>query len=62
MTLPRGKKDELRIFELAYHDPLTGLLNRHSFKEHLNQALEQAKRHGRLVATLFLDPNFDTLT
>jgi diguanylate cyclase (GGDEF)-like protein len=49
------KKDERRIFELAYHDTLTGLQNRHSFKEHLNLALEQAKRHGRFVATLFLD-------
>ncbi len=49
------KEAEARIFDLAYHDTLTSLQNRHSFKEHLNQAIEQAKRYGRLVATLFLD-------
>jgi diguanylate cyclase (GGDEF)-like protein len=49
------KRDEQRIFELAYHDTLTSLPNRHSFKEHLNEALERAKGNERLVATLFLD-------
>jgi diguanylate cyclase (GGDEF)-like protein/PAS domain S-box-containing protein len=49
------KQAEERIIELAYYDTLTGLLNRHSFTDHLNQALAQAERHGRLVATLFLD-------
>jgi diguanylate cyclase (GGDEF)-like protein len=49
------KRTEERVFQLAYHDPLTGLLNRHSFKEHLTQALAQAQRNERFVATLFLD-------
>ncbi len=49
------KRTEERVFRLAYHDILTGLLNRNSFKEHLAQALDQAQRHGRYVATLFLD-------
>jgi diguanylate cyclase (GGDEF)-like protein len=49
------KRTEERVFRLAYHDILTGLLNRNSFKEHLTQALAQAQRHGRYVATLFLD-------
>ncbi|MGA3115287.1 MAG: EAL domain-containing protein [Syntrophobacteraceae bacterium] len=49
------KRTEERVFRLAYHDILTGLLNRNSFKEHLAQALAQAQRHGRYVATLFLD-------
>ncbi|MGP0043217.1 MAG: putative bifunctional diguanylate cyclase/phosphodiesterase [Syntrophobacteraceae bacterium] len=49
------KRTEERIFRLAYHDILTGLLNRNSFKEHLAQALAQAQRHDRYVATLFLD-------
>jgi diguanylate cyclase (GGDEF)-like protein len=49
------KRTEERVFRLAYHDSLTGLLNRNSFKEHLAQALAQAQRHGRYVATLFLD-------
>ena len=49
------KRTEERVFRLAYHDILTGLLNRNSFKEHLSQALAQAQRNGRYVATLFLD-------
>ncbi len=49
------KLTQEKIALLAYQDPLTGLLNRHSFKEHLNQALNQAKRRGHYVGTLFLD-------
>jgi diguanylate cyclase (GGDEF)-like protein len=49
------KRTEDRVFRLAYHDILTGLLNRNSFKEHLAQALAQAQRNGSHVATLFLD-------
>jgi diguanylate cyclase (GGDEF)-like protein len=49
------KKTEESVFHLAYHDILTGLLNRNSFKEHLAQALAQAQRDLRHVATLFLD-------
>ncbi|MEM5786895.1 MAG: EAL domain-containing protein, partial [Syntrophobacteraceae bacterium] len=49
------KQTEERVAMLAYHDTLTGLLNRHSFKEHLQHAVEHARRYGRYVATLFLD-------
>jgi diguanylate cyclase (GGDEF)-like protein len=49
------KKAEQQIIQLAYHDTLTGLLNRHSFRDRLTQALAHAKRYGRLVAILFLD-------
>ncbi|MEN6437316.1 MAG: EAL domain-containing protein [Syntrophobacter sp.] len=49
------KQTEERVALLAYHDTLTGLLNRNSFKEHLAQALKHAKRNNRYVATLFLD-------
>ncbi|MFZ2446009.1 MAG: EAL domain-containing protein [Syntrophobacteraceae bacterium] len=49
------KQTEERVALLAYHDPLTGLLNRHSFKEQLAQAVHHANRHQRYVATLFLD-------
>ncbi len=49
------KITEERVFRLAYHDILTGLLNRNSFKEHLAQAVAHAQRHGRYVATLHLD-------
>lgn len=53
--ITKRKRTEERIFRLAYHDILTGLLNRNSFKEHLAQALAQAQRRGRYVATLFVD-------
>ena len=49
------KRTEERVFRLAYHDILTGLLNRNSFKDQLGQAVAHAHRHGRYVATLFLD-------
>jgi diguanylate cyclase (GGDEF)-like protein len=46
---------EERIRHQAYHDPLTGLPNRASFGEHLEQALRRAKRAGGPLALLFLD-------
>jgi diguanylate cyclase (GGDEF)-like protein len=44
-----------RIRHLAYHDSLTGLPNRESFKECMRQALDLAKRPKRRAAILFLD-------
>ncbi len=49
------KRIEERLLQLAYRDPLTGLLNRQSFKLLLKKALEQAKRYDRLMAVMFLD-------
>lgn len=49
------KRTEERVIRLAYHDTLTGLLNRHSFKDHLAQAVANAQRYKRFVATLFID-------
>ena len=49
------KNAEEQIVHLAYRDSLTGLLNRNSLKEHLNQALCEAKRHDRLVAVILFD-------
>jgi len=40
---------------LAYHDALTGLPNRTLFQDRLEQALAQARRHGRLRAVVCLD-------
>jgi diguanylate cyclase (GGDEF)-like protein/PAS domain S-box-containing protein len=43
---------------LSYHatyDPITGLLLRRPFVERLNEALSKARRHGRLLAVLFVD-------
>jgi diguanylate cyclase (GGDEF)-like protein len=39
----------------AYHDSLTGIPNRLMFKEYLEDALVQAKRHSESLAVLFLD-------
>lgn len=49
------KQTEEKIINMAYRDPLTGLLNRHSFRVLLDKAIEQAKRYNRLMAFMFLD-------
>lgn len=49
------KLAEATIAFQAYHDLLTGLPNRALFKDRLGQALAHAKRHGQILATLFLD-------
>ena len=40
---------------LAHHDPLTGLPNRATFLELLNQAIALAERQSRRLAVLFVD-------
>ena len=49
------KQAEATIAFQAYHDLLTGLPNRALFKDRLGQAIVHAKRHGQIMATLFLD-------
>ncbi|SDY18002.1 PAS domain S-box-containing protein/diguanylate cyclase (GGDEF) domain-containing protein [Modestobacter sp. DSM 44400] len=44
-----------RIEQLAYTDPLTGLMNRRRMAEQVQTALWDAKLGGRAVALLFLD-------
>ncbi|WP_368503196.1 EAL domain-containing protein [Alkalihalophilus sp. As8PL] len=39
----------------AYHDPLTGLLNRRYFQEELSERIENAQSAGGTVAILFID-------
>ena len=39
----------------AVHDSLTGLPNRTLFNDRLELGLAQAKRHGRILAVMFLD-------
>jgi diguanylate cyclase (GGDEF)-like protein len=46
---------EERIRHQAYHDALTGLPNRASFSEHLEEAMRRSKRAGWPLAILFLD-------
>ena len=41
----------------AFHDPLTGLPNRLLFDDRLAHGLEQAKRHARTLAVMFVDLN-----
>ncbi len=49
------KASEERIFHLAHHDTLTGLLNRFSLNERLQQAVAQAKRNNEKLAVMFID-------
>jgi diguanylate cyclase (GGDEF)-like protein len=49
------KLAEQRANELAIRDPLTGLLNRRSFIEHLEHSITYALRHNDRIAVLFLD-------
>lgn len=58
----RQRRDEARIQQLAFHDPLTGLPNRANFTERLNHALRSSDRHREYGAVMFLDlDNFKTL-
>ncbi len=47
--------NEERIRYQAYHDLLTGLPNRASFGEHLDEAIRRSKRFGWSVGLMFLD-------
>jgi len=49
------KAVEERIFHLAHHDSLTGLLNRFSLEERLEQIVSYAQREIRKIAVLFID-------
>jgi diguanylate cyclase (GGDEF)-like protein/PAS domain S-box-containing protein len=49
------KRAEVEIHRLAFFDNLTGLANRMLFNDRLNKALAHAKRHGSILAVMFLD-------
>jgi PAS domain S-box-containing protein len=49
------KLAEAHISQLAYHDTLTGLLNRFSLNSQLEQALAMARRERHPMAVMFLD-------
>ena len=49
------KLAEAQISQLAYHDALTGLLNRFSLQNQLEQALAMAQRDQHALAVAFLD-------
>jgi predicted signal transduction protein with EAL and GGDEF domain len=46
---------ERKLRALAYHDALTGLVNRQLLHEHLKQALSLAHRLKRMIALVFID-------
>ena len=49
------KRNEERIYHLAYYDDLTGLPNRDLFAEHLSRALPTADRNQTKTAVIFID-------
>jgi diguanylate cyclase (GGDEF)-like protein/PAS domain S-box-containing protein len=49
------KQAEATITFHAYHDLLTGLPNRVLFNDRLGQAIANARRHGLILAVMFLD-------
>ena len=51
------KQRQQVLNDLANHDDLTGLPNRHYFNANLTQAIEMCKRRGDKVAILYMDLN-----
>ncbi len=49
------RENEEQVRYQAYHDPLTGLPNRVSFNERLNETLARAKRSKALAGLLYFD-------
>lgn len=49
------KEAEQRIIQMATHDALTGLPNRHLLQDRIEQALVHDTRHQRQMAVLFID-------
>ena len=53
--LSKSQAKEKETRKSSLQDPLTGLPNRVSFEQDLDQGLRQAKRQGRGLAVLFID-------
>lgn len=50
-------EQQKELTQLAYHDQLTNLPNRHLFKDRLDRELKHAIRRGEKLAVLFVDLN-----
>jgi diguanylate cyclase (GGDEF)-like protein/PAS domain S-box-containing protein len=46
---------EAQLQHRAFHDALTGLANRHLFRDRVDHAVARSQRHGGAFAVLFLD-------
>ncbi len=55
LDMTEQKAAENRIAYLAHHDTLTGMPNRFSLENRLEQALTTSKRNAQMLAVLFLD-------
>ena len=55
MDVTDRRRNEARIAERAYLDPLTRLPNRSRLLERLERELAQSRRHGRRLAVVYLD-------
>ncbi|MFW2404482.1 MAG: EAL domain-containing protein, partial [Gammaproteobacteria bacterium] len=49
------KQAEEKVHHLAYHDNLTGLPNRQHFSNRLRRAIRDARKSGKMLATLYID-------
>lgn len=49
------QRDRSQLEALAFSDPLTGLANRRLFIDRAQQALQQAQRHSKFMALVYLD-------
>lgn len=54
-TVAALNERDKKLWQLANHDGLTGLVNRHRFSELLEQEVEEVGNGGRTSALLFLD-------
>jgi diguanylate cyclase (GGDEF)-like protein len=51
----RHQKAEKNIHHMAFHDMLTGLVNRHEFEWRLDNAIESAQQNDYIHAVLYMD-------